>query len=144
MINPRVDTSTGLDGEPVVLACFDLDGPDVAAVTHAVKAVSAERYRVPSLSTDEVLELRELTALADELTSFTALEEGLRTLVMRPARLTACRDALAAYVDLRDEAEWIRDEDREPLARVRPLLPGLEDLCADALRAALAAREPTT
>ena len=73
----------------------------------------------------------------------TAPQEGLRTLVMRPARLTACRDALGAYVDLRDEAEWIRDEDREPLARVRPLLPALEDLCADALRAALAAREPT-
>jgi hypothetical protein len=143
MINARVDTTTGLDGEPVVLACFDLDGPDVAAAAHAVKAVSAERYRVPSLSTDEVLELRELTALADELVSFTALEDGFRTLVMRPARLTACRDALAAYVELRDEAEWIRDEDREPLARVRPLLPALEDLCADALRAALAAREPT-
>src|SRR5690242_21321310 len=143
MINPRVDASTGLDGEPVVLACFDLDGPDVAAVAHAVMAVSAERYRVPSLSTDEVLELRELTALVDELTSLTALQEGLRTLVMRPARLTACSDALAAYVEVRDEAEWIRDEDREPLARVRPLLPGLEDLCADALRAARAAREPT-
>src|SRR3954462_10436061 len=107
MINTRVDASTGLDGEPVVLACFDLDGPDVAAVAHAVKAVSADRYRVPGLSTDDVLELRELTALADELTSLTALEEGFRTLVMRPARLTACRDALAAYVDLRDEAEWI-------------------------------------
>jgi hypothetical protein len=144
MINARVDSSTGLDGEPVVLACFDLDGPDVAALAHAVKAVSAERYRVPSLSTDEVLELRELTALADELNGLSALEEGFRTVVMRPARLTACRDALAAYVELRDEAEWIRDEDREPLARVRPLLPALEDLCGDALRAALAARETTT
>lgn len=143
MINARVDSSTGLDGEPIVLACFDLDGPDVAAVAHAVQAVSAERFRMPSLSTDDVLELRELTALADELASFAALEEGFRTLVMRPARLTACRDALAAYVDSRDEAEWIRDEDREPLARVRPLLPALEDLCADALRAALVAREPT-
>ncbi|HEY7077849.1 MAG TPA: hypothetical protein VH418_20875 [Solirubrobacteraceae bacterium] len=143
MINARVDTSTGLDGEPVVLACFDLDGPDVAAVAHAVKAVAAERYRLPSLSTDDVLELRELTALADELSSLTALAEGYRTVVMRPARLTACRDALGAYVELRDEAEWLRDEDREPLARVRPLLPALEDLCADALRAALAAREPT-
>jgi hypothetical protein len=144
MINTRVDTSTGLDGEPVVLACFDLDGPDVAAMAHAVKAVSGDRYRVPSLSVDDVLELRELTALADELAGLTALEAGFRTLVMRPARLTACRDALAGYVEVRDEAEWIRDEDREPLARVRPLLPALEDLCADALRAALAAREPTT
>src|SRR5690348_12985372 len=87
MINARVDTSTGLEGEPVVLACFDLDGPDVAAVAHAVRAVSAERYRVPSLSTDDVLGLRELTALADELASFTSPSEGFRTLVMRPARL---------------------------------------------------------
>src|SRR3954470_110350 len=125
MINARVDASTGLDGEPVVLACFDLDGPDVAAVAHPVKAVSAERYRVPSLSVDDVLELRELTVLADELAGLTALEAGCRTLAIGAARLAACRDALAGYVELRDEAEWIRDEDREPLARVRPLLPAL-------------------
>jgi hypothetical protein len=144
MLNARIDSTTGLDGEPVVLACFDLDGPEVQGLAHAVTAVAADRYRIPSLSVDDVIELRELTALADELNLLVALDEdGYRTVVMRPARLTACRDALAGYIEERDEAEWMRDEDREPLARVRGLLPALADLCADALRAALAAREPT-
>jgi hypothetical protein len=56
---------------------------------------------------------------------------------MRPARLNAWRDALTYFVDSRDEAGWMRDEDREPLALVRGLLWPLGDLCADAMRAAL-------
>jgi hypothetical protein len=142
MINARIETTTGLDGEPVVLACFDLDGLEVKALAHAVKSVSVERFRTASMSVDDVLELRELTALADELTSLVGLEDGLRTVVMRPARLTACRNALASFIEERDEAEWMREEDREALARARGLLPALEDLCADALRAALEARTP--
>ena len=61
----------------------------------------------------------------------------MRTVVLRPARLTIYRDALARFIESRDEAEWIREEDREPLALVRGLLYPLEELCADALRAAL-------
>lgn len=135
MINARIDTTTGLDGERVVLACFDVDGAEVAALAHASHAVSGERYRNREMSVDDVLELRELTALADELASLVSLEDGLRTVVMRPARLTVCRDAGASFVESRDEADFVREEDREPLARLRPLLPALEDLCADALRA---------
>ena len=58
---------------------------------------------------------------------------------MRPSRLNAWRDALTHFVESRDEAEWMRDEDREPLALVRGLLWPLGDLCADAMRAALSA-----
>jgi hypothetical protein len=143
MINARIETTMGLDGERVVLACFDSDGAEVAALAHSVKAVSAERFRNADMSVDDVLELRELTSLTDELASLVALEEdGLRTVVMRPARLTACRDALTTFVESRDEAEWLREEDREPLARVRPFVPALEDLCADALRAVFASGSP--
>ena len=46
----------------------------------------------------------------------------MRTVVLRPARLTAYRDAVAHFVESRDAAEWLRDEDREPLALVRGLL----------------------
>ena len=38
---------------------------------------------------------------------------------MRPARLNAWSDALTYFVESRDEAEWMREEDREPLALVR-------------------------
>jgi hypothetical protein len=140
MVNAHIDISQGLDGEPVVLACFDLSEEQLAASAHAVKAASAERFRTAELSADDVIEMRELTAVADELADL-ALRPGLRTVVLRPARLTAFRGAAAHFVESRDEAEWIRDEDREPLAIVRALLYPLEELCADALRAALSGPE---
>jgi hypothetical protein len=135
MINAHVDISKGLDGDSVALACFDLDEAELAASAHAVRAAK-ERFRDEELSTDDVLELREITALADELAD-AALRHGLRTIVLRPARLTAYRDAIARFIESRDESEFVREEDRDPLARVRALLAPLEDLCADALRAAL-------
>jgi hypothetical protein len=143
MVNAHVDISQGLDGEPVVLACFDLDEEQLAASAHAVAAAS-ERFRNAELSVDDVIELRELTALSDLLADL-ALRPGMRTVVLRPARLTVFRDAVARFIETRDEAEWVREEDRAPLSRVRALLYPLEDLCGDALRAALAggtARNP--
>jgi hypothetical protein len=136
MLNAHIDITRGLDGEPVVLACFDLSNEEIAASAHAVKATSGDRFRTASMSVDDVLELRELTALTDELADH-LLREGVRSLVMRPARLSAWRDALALFVETRDAADWLREEDREPLAIVRGLLWPLEDLSADAMRAAL-------
>lgn len=136
MLNARIDISRDLEGEPIVLACFDLGGEEIAAASHAVAAMAAERFRLAEMSVDDVLELRELTALTDELADPSA-PAGARTLVLRPARLTALRDSVARFVETRDEAEWTREEDREALARVRGLVIPLEDLCAEALRAAL-------
>jgi hypothetical protein len=61
---------------------------------------------------------------------------------MRPARLNAFRNAILTFVESRDEADWIRDEDREPLAIVRGLLWPLEDLAAEAMQAALSGEAP--
>jgi hypothetical protein len=136
MRRSRIDISQGLDGEPVVLACFDLGEEEIAACAHAVAATATERFRTASMSVDEVLQFRELTALADELADLVR-GPGMRTVVLRPARLSAYRDAVARFVETRDDAEWIREEDREPLARLRGLLVPLEELCAEALHAAL-------
>ena len=136
MLNARIDISYGFEGEPVVLASFDLGVQEIAASAHAVAATIAERFGPVSMSTDDVLELRELTALADELAHPHPGVE-IRTLALRPARLSALRDSVAGFVESRDEAEWIREEDREPLARLRGLIAPLEELGADALRAAL-------
>lgn len=136
MLNARIDISRDLEGEPIVLACFDLGGEEIAAASHAVAAMAAERFRLAEMSVDDVLELRELTALADEL-GHPSAPPGVRTLVLRPARLSVLRDSIAGFVQSRDEAEWIREEDREPLARVRSLIAPLADLSAEALRAAL-------
>jgi hypothetical protein len=156
MQDVHIDISRGLDGQPVVLACFGLREDEVAAAGRAVAATAAERYRTPRISADDVLQLRELTAIADELEHGSpggdqgreqgidpgkSIEPGqgplIRTLVFQPARLSVFRDAVASFVESRDEAEWIREEDREPLALLRGLLGPLEQLCADALRAAL-------
>ena len=91
---------------------------------------------MPAISGDDVIELRELTGLADELGE-PGSEGAARTLVFSPARLNLYRDALAGFVDSRDEAEWLREEDREALAQARELLPALGHLSEEALRAAL-------
>lgn len=134
MERQHIDISNDLDGEPVVHAVFDLHEEEIAASAHAVEATCAERFRMGELSADDVLEFRELTALADELRELGA---GHGTLVMRPARLNAFRAAVGAFVNSRDDAEWLRDQDREPLAIARSLLYPLEELSAEAMRAAL-------
>jgi hypothetical protein len=165
MHHAYIDISRGLDGERVVLACLDLREDELAAAARAVAATAAERYRTPRISADDVLELRELTALKDELEHDTrppmesgepgpagdgsdpgaggepvteiAPGEALRTLVLQPARLSVLRDAVAAFVDSRDDSDWIGHEDRGPLALLRGMVLPLEQLCADAMRAAL-------
>jgi hypothetical protein len=135
MERARIDISEDLDGEAVVHAVFDLGRAEIAAAAHAVRSTVAERYRVPAVSADDVLELRELTVLADELGEMT---DGAGTVVLRPARLSALRDAVNQFVESRDHAEWIREEDREALAISRELLWPLEQLAGEATRAALA------
>jgi hypothetical protein len=169
MQHAYIDISRDLEGEPVVFACFDLRQEEVAAAVHAVHAIAAERYRTSSISADDVLDLRELTGLADELAGGAAPERAepdspsqpedpdrlsppaepgpspagdplagaMRRLVFRPARLSTFRQVVARFVESRDEAEWIRDEDREALALLRGMLLPLEQLCHEAVRAAL-------
>jgi hypothetical protein len=134
MERQHVDITQDLDGEPVVHAIFDLHEEEIRASAHAVSASCAERFRNRELSADDVVEFRELTALADELGE---LVGGHGTIVMRPARLNAYRAALGAFVESRDESDWLREEDREALAISRSLLYPLEQLSAEAMQAAL-------
>ena len=136
MNHARIDITQGLDGETVVLALFDLGQEEIAASHHAVKVTSTERFQNAEMSIDDVLELRELTALADELGDHLD-QDGIRTIVMRPSRLNAWRDVLTQFVESRDAADWMREDDRRALPLVRELLWPLGDLVADAMRAAL-------
>jgi hypothetical protein len=127
MLRGRIDISRDLDGDVVMLACIDLADEEIRASAHAVRAFVEERFRVPASSGDDVAELRELTALADELGE-PGPEGAARTLVFKPARLNLYREALTGFVDSSDEAEWLREDDRELLGRVRELLPALGEL----------------
>ena len=141
MNHARIDITPGLDGEAVVLACVDLGEEEISASAHAVQIITTERFRNVEMSIDDVLEFRELTALADELADHVR-QDGIRTIVMRPSRLNAWRDALTHFVESRDAAEWTREEDRKALPAARELLWPLADLCADAMRAALTPPAP--
>ena len=136
MEHARIDITAGLDGEAVVLAVFDLGEEEISASAYAVQIITTERYRNVEMSIDDVLEFRELTALADELADH-SIQQGMRTIVMRPSRLNAWHHSLTHFVESRDEAEWTREEDRKSLPAARALLWPLGDLCADAMRAAL-------
>jgi peptidoglycan/xylan/chitin deacetylase (PgdA/CDA1 family) len=138
MEHVRIDISQDLDGDAVVHACFDLSTDEIAAAAHAVAATTGDRFRMTDMSSDDVLELRELTALTDELGELTG---GASTVVLKPARLSALRDAVIAFVESREQAEWIREEDRQPLALLREMLFPLEQLSAEATRAALSPLE---
>jgi hypothetical protein len=138
MEHARIDISQDLDGDAVVHACFDLSPEELAAAAHAVQATTGERFRIGEISSDDVLELRELTGLADELGELTG---GASTVVLRPARLSALRHAVTTFVESREGAEWIREEDRQPLALLREMLWPLEQLSAEATRAALSPYE---
>jgi hypothetical protein len=138
MEHVHVDISEDLDGHPVVHAVFDLAPEQIAAAAHAVAATAGERFRMTEMSSDDVLEFRELTALADELRELTA---GASTVVLRPARLNALLDAVTRFVESREHAEWIREEDHQPLALLREMLFPLEQLSGEATRAALSPQQ---
>jgi hypothetical protein len=138
MERARIDISQDLDGNPVVYACFDLAPEQIAAAAHGVAATAAERFRVTPVSADDVLELRELTALTDELRELTG---GASSVVLRPARLSILLDAVSSFVESRERADWIREEDHQPLALLREMLFPLEQLSAEATRTALSPNE---
>src|SRR3712207_100890 len=141
MLNARIETATAPDGSAMVQAVFDLSEAEVAAAARAVNGARTEQFRHEALSADDVLAMRELTALADELTAL-AGHGSACTLILSPARLVALRDALDAFVAHRDEAGFTREEDREAYACAVSLAGPLADLSADALRAALDAAAP--
>ena len=138
MERARIDISQDLDGHPVVYACFDLAPEQIAAAAHAVATTAGERFRTTEMSADDVLQFRELTSLADELGELTT---GASTVVLRPARLASLLEAVSRFVESREQADWIREEDHQPLALLREMLFPLEQLSAEATHAALSPTE---
>ena len=140
MHNASVNTRSAPDGSKQVVACFDLTEDEIAAVARAVDVSRTEQFRHEELATDDVVAMRELTALADQLTALAGYGSAV-TVELSPARLVALRDTLHAFVEQRDEAGFTREEDREGYAVALALAAPLADLSADTLRAALDAAE---
>src|SRR5215210_5451194 len=133
MHNAHVDTTSAPDGTKVVVARFDLGDDEIAAVARAVDVSRTEQFRHEELSIDDVVAMRELTALADQMSALAGYGSAV-SVELSAARLVGLRDTLHVFVEMRDEA---RDAYAVSLALAAPLA----DLSADALRAALDATE---
>lgn len=136
MPHHQIDVAQDADGMPVVSVVVDLSAEQIKASAHAVRVARDVRYRTPELSTDEVLAMRELTSLADELAERQG-HEGHARMVFSVARLAALREGLDAFCEARGE-DIVREGDADALPAARALTFELADVQAEAVRIALA------
>jgi hypothetical protein len=134
MLPHHVEVRTDADGHPSVEVTFDLTPPQAGAAAHALRVVRDVRYRTVEMAADDVLAMREMTSLADELAEI-GTAAGADRIRATVARLGTLRSALEQFAG----AEHL---EREGDAEARPFVFGLADdigdLHAEALRAALA------
>jgi hypothetical protein len=125
-----------LDGSRVVDVTLDLSAPQLDAGAHAVRQVAADRYRVAVIETaDDVLAMRELTSLSDELAAL-ALPGAMNRLTLAVAGIGRFRAALEDFAASRADGP-LREGDNEALPHVYAMVDGVGDAHAAAVRAAL-------
>src|SRR4051794_39819091 len=132
MVNSELRTLHEADGTPVCNVSFDLSAQQLEAAWHAVEAVRVHRHRGQEMSTDDVLALRELTGVSDELHRL-AGHGAHATVVLPLARFAALHDALVEWVAHRDDRGWMREDESERMPIVEALLDPMANLRAEAL-----------
>jgi hypothetical protein len=138
MVNAELRTLHEIDGTPVCNVSFDLSAQQLAAAARAAEAIRLERHRHEALSTDDVLALRELTSISDELQRLA--EHGAHGTVLLPlARFVALHDALVEWIHAAEQRGWMREDDQAIHPVVDALLEPMAQLRADALHAVLGA-----
>jgi hypothetical protein len=140
MVNAEIQQLLAPDGTPVCNVAFDLSADQLAACAHAAGEILLERHRGQALEVDDVLALRDLTGVRDELQSL-AEAGGHARLVLPLGRFIVLHDALDEYVCTRTGRDWLREADRHALPLVGALLAPMADLRAEALAAALRAQD---
>jgi hypothetical protein len=133
-----VDIRRALDGTSVVEVTLDLSAPQLAAAAHAVRFAIDDRYRLAALeSADDILAMRELTALKDEL-DVLAAPGAVNRLTLTVATAGRLRSALEDFVGARSvENALLREGDAEALPGAYSIVDAVVDAHADALRVAL-------
>jgi hypothetical protein len=140
MVNAELRTLHAADGTPVCNVSFDLSAEQLKAAARAGEAIRLERHRNLELSTDDVLALRELTSISDEL--HTLADHGANaTLVLPLARFVSLHDALTEWIHAADARGWMREDDAEAYPYVAALIDPMASLRADGLHAVLGAAE---
>jgi len=140
MVNEEIHTLHDPDGHPVCNVGFDLSGDQLSATAYATGEMLVERHRGQALEIDDVLALRELTSVRDEL-HVLAEAGGHAHLTMPLGRFIALHDAVDEWVCTRTGRDWLRDADREALPLNGALLGPMGGLRSDALAAVLGSSE---
>jgi hypothetical protein len=125
-----------LAGSRIVDVSMDLTAAQLGAGAHAVRMVCDERYRVAALdSADDVLAMRDLTSLADELGALAA-PGAINRLTLTVAGVGRFLGALVDFAASRGDGA-LREGDAAALPVVHGMIDGVEDAHAAALRSAL-------
>ena len=143
MVHPEIQTLQAPDGTPVCNVAFDLSDAQLAAMSHATGEVVVERHRGQDLEIDDVLALRELTGVRDEVDRLHSAG-GHARIILPLGRFIALHDALDEYAVTRTERDWLRKADEDALPLVRALLGPMAALRADALAETLRAQAPSS
>ena len=141
MVHAEVHTLHEPDGSPVCNVSFDLSAEQVAGAEHAIAEVVLERHRGQDLEIDDVLRLRELTGVRDELARL-AEGGGHAHVVLPLARFSTMHDAVDEYVTSRTDRDWARKADKDALPLLRAMLGPMAALRGEAVEATL--RSQTT
>ena len=136
MVNAEIRTLHAADGTPVCNVSFDFSAEQLQATARAVEATRLFRHQNQELSTDDVLALRELTSVSDELHRLA--EPGAHATVVLPlARFAGLHDALTEWVHVQDERGWMREDDAAIHPMIAALLDPMAGLREEALQAVL-------
>ena len=139
MINGEITTLHEPDGTPVCNVAFDVSTEQLSAAAYAVGETVLERHRGASLETDDVLALRELTGVRDEVDRLHSAG-GHARIILPLGRFIALHDALDEYVVSRTERDWLRKADEDALPLLDAMLGPASALRADAVAATLNAQ----
>jgi hypothetical protein len=136
MVNAEIRTLHAADGTPVCNVSFDLSSLQLSGMAGVVTATRLHRHQNAELSTDDVLALRELTGVSDELNRL-AEAQANGTLVLPLARFATLHDALSEWVGFVDDRGWMREDEAAARPVIAALLDPMAALREEALHAVL-------
>lgn len=137
MIGEDIHILEALDGTPVVNVSFDLSAAQTAAAAHAAGTMRLRRHRGQELDTDQVLALRELTSVCDELGRL-AEQQAHATVVLSLAQFTLLHDVLSEWCEELDARGWGREEELTDRPLIEAMLGPMATLRARAVARAVA------
>lgn len=138
MIVHHVHLRPTFDGSRVVDVTLDLTAEQLQSGSHAVRHVAHSRYRLARIeSADDVLAMRELTSLSDELASL-IVPGAIARLTLTTAGTHRFMVALEEFIaGATDDEAIAREGDAEALTHAFSMVDGVADAHAEAVRVAL-------